>query len=163
MRNLTIRQAVRWFSFGLFTMALAVVQTQAKSDFSGTWKINTSKSDFGPMPPPDSITQKITHADPDIKANVVSTGGPMGDMTYDTAYRTDGKETTNSMGGNEFKSTAKWEGDELVIDTKGKFNDTEFTSTDRWALSSDGKTWTVSRHISSAMGEADMKMVFEKQ
>jgi hypothetical protein len=30
-------------------------------------------------------------------------------------------------------------------------------------LSADGKTLTIARHLSSAMGEADMKTVFEKQ
>ena len=147
----------------ILTMVLGVVLAQAKTDFSGTWKINAAKSDFGPMPPPDSMTEKITHQDPDLKANVATTGGAMGDMTYDVSYSTDGKETTNTVAGNDFKSTAKWEGDDLVIDTKGKFNDTEFSSQDRWALSSDGKTITVTRHVSSAMGDADMKLVFEKQ
>jgi len=147
----------------VLVVAVGVVQAHAKADFSGTWKIDSSKSDFGPMPPPDSVTEKITHQDPDLKANVASTGGAMGDMTYDVNYTTDGKECTNTFAGNEFKSTVKWEGEELVIDTKGKFNDSEFTSKDRWSLSSDGKTLTMARHVSSAMGEADMKMVFVKQ
>jgi hypothetical protein len=159
MRSFSTRQ----MCFVILTMALGVVLAQAKTDFSGTWKINATKSDFGPMPPPDSMTEKITHQDPDLKANVATTGGAMGDMTYDVSYSTDGKETTNTVAGNDFKSSAKWEGDELVIDTKGKFNDNEFTSQDRWALSSDGKTITVTRHVSSAMGDADMKLVFEKQ
>ncbi len=163
MRNLTIRQCIRALAPILLCAAFGLAPALAKSDYSGTWKLNTGKSDFGPMPPPDSVTEKITHQDPDLKANVASTGGPMGDMTYDVTYNTEGKETTNSLGGNDFKSTAKWEGDDLVIDTKGKFNDADVTSKDHWTLSGDGKILTVSRHFSSAMGEADMKMVFEKQ
>jgi hypothetical protein len=163
MRNPTTRQSIKLLSFGLLTIALGLVQAQAKSDFTGTWKINPSKSDFGPMPPPDSVTEKITQQDPDIKANVVTKGGAQGDMTYDVSYNTEGKETTNTVAGNEFKSTAKWDGADLSIDTKGSFSGTEFTSKDRWTLLDDGKTLSVSRHISSAMGDADMKMVFEKQ
>lgn len=163
MPSFYTRRMTKLFSFALLTLALGAVEAQAKSDFSGTWKLNASKSDFGPMPPPDTQTQKITHQDPDLKAKVASTGGPMGDLAYDVSYTTDGKESINTFAGNEFKSTAKWEGDDLVIETKGKFNDNEFTSKDRWTLSSDGKTLTVAQHFSSAMGEADMKMIFEKQ
>jgi hypothetical protein len=50
-----------------------------------------------------------------------------------------------------------------VVETKGSFSGNEFTSKDRWSLSADGKTLNIARHLSSAMGEADMKTVFEKQ
>jgi hypothetical protein len=163
MRSFTTKQTTRLFSLTLLTLALGLVQAQAKTDFSGTWKLNTGKSDFGPMPPPDSMTQKITHQDPSLKANVATTGGPQGDMTYDVSYTTDGKECVNHVADNEFKSTLKWDGDELVVDTKGSFGGNDFTSKDRWTLSADGKTLTRAQHVSSAMGEADMKMVFEKQ
>jgi hypothetical protein len=36
---------------------------RAKPNFSGTWKLNTGKSDFGAMPAPDTRTGKITHED----------------------------------------------------------------------------------------------------
>ena len=163
MPSFSTRPVTSLLSFTLLTVALGVVQAQAKTDFSGTWKLDVSKSEFGPMPPPDSITEKIAHQEPEIKANVASTGGAMGDMTYDVTYTTDGKESTNKFADNEFKSTAKWDGDALVIDTKGKFGDNEFTSQDRWTLDGDGKTLTMSRHVSSAMGDADMKLVFQKQ
>ena len=163
MRSFTNRKSTRLFSLTLLTLALGLVQAQAKTDFSGTWKINMGKSDFGPMPPPDSVTEKITHQDPSLKANVATTGGMQGDMTYDVNYTTDGKECLNKVADNEFKSTLKWDGDELVIETKGSFGGNDFTSKDRWNLSGDGKILTVTRHITSAMGEADMKEVFDKQ
>jgi hypothetical protein len=135
-------KTIRLFSVALFTLALGLVQAQAKSDFSGTWKLNTTKSDFGPLPAPDSLTEKIAHADPSLKVNIAQTGGT-GDRTYDVSYTTDA--------------------DDLSISTKGSFSGTDFTSKDRWNLSADGKTLTITRHITSAMGEADMKEVLEKQ
>ncbi|MFN7997874.1 MAG: hypothetical protein U0Q18_29915 [Bryobacteraceae bacterium] len=146
----------------LLCLGIAVLPAQAKPNFSGTWKVDTSKSDFGPIPGPDSQTDKIEHQDPNLKVNVVSTG-QMGDLNYDLAYTTDGKEVTNTVGGNEFKSTVNWDGDALVVDTKGSFNGTDFTAKDRWAVSEDGKTLTVERHFSSSMGEADQKVVYAKQ
>jgi hypothetical protein len=156
------KSTFRLFSFALLTLALGLVQAQAKSDFSGTWKANATKSDFGPMPPPDSMTEKIVHEDPSFKVNIAQTGGS-GDMTYDQVYTTDGKECVNHMGDNEFKSTLKWDGDDLVADTKGSYEGNEFTAKDRWTLSDGGKTMTVTRHISTSMGEFDMKLVFDKQ
>ena len=163
MRSFSTRQTTRLLSLALLILALGFVQAQAKSDFSGTWKLDTSKSDFGPIPAPDTMTETITHADPSLKANVATTGGPQGDMKYDLSYTTDGKECVNKVGDNEFKSTLTWDGDDLVVNTKGNFGGTDFTSKDRWTLSSDGKTLTVNRHLSSAMGEADVKAVFAKQ
>jgi len=158
MRNLKFRR----FSLALLTLALGLLQAQAKSDFSGTWKMNTAKSDFGPAPAPDSIVMKIAHDDPSLKANVAQTGGS-GDMTYDMVYTTDGKECVNHPGGNEMKSTLKWEGDDLAIDTKGSFNGMDFTAKDHWTLSDGGKTMTIQRHASAAGGEFDMKLVLDKQ
>jgi hypothetical protein len=156
------KPTLRLFSWALLALALGLVQAQAKSDFSGTWKINAGKSEFGPMPPPDSMTQKIVHEDPSLKVNIVQTGGG-GDMTYDMAYTTDGKECVNHLGDNEFKSTLKWDGDDLVTDTKGSFDGNAFTAKDRWTLSDGGKTMTMQRHISTDGGDFDIKLVFEKQ
>ena len=141
---------------------VGLIPALAKSDFSGDWKLNASKTDFGPMPPPDTLTEKVTHEDPNIKMSVAQTGGT-GDIKYDMAYTTDGKESVNHMGDNEFKTTLKWDGDELVGDTKGSFDGNDFTAKDRWALSDGGKTMTVTRHVSMSMGEFDIKLVFDKQ
>lgn len=150
------------FSLALLALALGLVQAQAKSDFSGTWKANAAKSDFGPAPPPDSLVMKVALEDPSLKVNIAQTGGS-GDMTYDMVYTTDGKECVNHPGGNELKSTLKWEGDDLVADTKGSWDGNDFTSKERWTLSDGGKTMTVQRHISTGGGDFDMKLVLEKQ
>lgn len=163
MHSFTTRQATRLFSLTLLTVAIGLIQAQAKTDFSGTWKLNVAKSEFGPIPPPESMIEKIAHQDPSIKASVAATGGPQGDMNYDVAYTTDGKECVNHIGKGELKSILKWDGDDLVVDSTGSFGGNEFTSKGRWSLSSDGKTMTVTQHLSSAMGEADMKTVFDKQ
>jgi hypothetical protein len=161
VRRFTTRNKL--FSLALFVVAFGAAQVQAKTDYTGTWKANINKSDFGALPAPDSQTDVITHKEPDLKVNV-ATSGQMGDMTYDLVFTTDGKECTNDRG-DMFKSTstAKWDGDQLVIDTKGNFNGTDFTSKEKWTLSDDGKTLTLDRHINSAMGEFDQKVLFEKQ
>ncbi|HLY15740.1 MAG TPA: hypothetical protein VKR61_00890 [Bryobacteraceae bacterium] len=158
MRPLTSRI----FCAVLVAAAFAVSAAQAKPNFSGTWKLNVSKSDFGPMPAPDSRTDKITHDDPSLR-DEISQSSQMGDMTSDMKYSTDGKETTNSIAGNEIKTTAKWDGDDLVITGKGSFNGADVTFDSHWSLAADGKTITVKQHVTSPMGEADLKMVMDKQ
>jgi hypothetical protein len=146
----------------LMASALGGLALSAKPNFQGDWKMAAAKSEFGQFPAPSSMTQKVTHEDPVLKASTkMSTDN--GDMEFESNYSTDGKETKNSFGPNEMKSTARWEGDLLVVDTKGQFGDTEVKILDKWELSADGKTLTVNRHFSSAMGEMDQKIVFEKQ
>lgn len=143
--------------FTLFTLSAF-----AKPNFAGDWKMNASKSEFGQFPAPSAMTQKVTHEDPSLKvASKMSTDN--GDMEFESTYTTDGRECTNQFGPNPMKSTLKWDGDTLVIDTKGQFGDNDFTLQDKWDLSTDGKTLTLRRHWASSRGEMDQKIVFEKQ
>jgi hypothetical protein len=144
-------------------LALAALPALAKPNFSGDWKLNASKSSFGPMPAPDSMTIKITHDDPKL-STATKQSSQMGDFDQQATYTTDGKECTNQgFGGSTTKSTVKWDGDTLTIETKGQFGDNEFTMTEKWNLAADGKTLTVARSINSAMGEFQMTVVLDKQ
>jgi len=151
-------------SFAIFAiLALAALPALAKPDFTGDWKLNTSKSTFGDVPGPDSMTIKVAHAEPKLDT-VSKQSGQMGEIEMKGSYTTDGKECLNHMGGdNEIKTTLKWDGDDLVGDSKGSFDGNEFTAKDRWTLSDGGKTMTVTRHISAGGADFDMKFVFEKQ
>ncbi len=163
MRCLTDRRVRHTVPFLVFSALLALaVQVQAKPNFTGSWKLNVAKSDFGPMPAPDKRTDKIAHEEPVVKVST-TTVGQQGEFTYDMAYKTDGSESVNSLRGNEFKSVAKWEGDKLVINTKGSFGGNEFSSKSTWSMSEDGKSFTVESHFTSAMGEADTRQVFDKE
>jgi hypothetical protein len=134
----------------------------AAPNFSGEWKLNVSKSDFGEMPAPASRVDKITHEGINLAVSSKQSR-EQGEFTSESKYTTDGKECTNTMFGNPFKSVLKWEGDTLVINTKGAFQDNEFTVVAKWTLSGDGKTLTINQHFSSSMGEGDSRVVLEKQ
>jgi len=145
-------------------LLLAAIPVLAAPNFSGTWKLNVKKSDFGEMQQmaPDSMTRTITHEDPKLKVHTKQSS-QMGEFETDATYTTDGKECTNEMMGNPVKSTVKWDGDALVIDSKGTFGDNEVTIHQRWVLSADGKTMNVTQKFSSSMGEGEAKLLFEKQ
>jgi hypothetical protein len=142
----------------------AIAGAQNKPNFSGTWKMNATKSDFGAFPGPDSRTDKIDQTDAIVKEGVDAVGGPQGDQKYTLSYNLDGSETVNSPApGLDIKSTAKWDGASLVVNSKLKFQDQDVTIKAVWTLSDDGKTFTQNAHLESAMGEIDQKIIFDKQ
>jgi hypothetical protein len=147
-----------------FLIALPLVSAfaQQKTDFSGTWKLNVGKSDYGALPGPNSRTDVITQKDPAITDHVTSEG-QQGKLDYTANYSSDGKETSNTVGEYVLKSTSKWEGNNLAVKTRLKVNDTDVDVLATWMLAADGKTLTIAVHITSAMGETDQKLIFEKQ
>jgi hypothetical protein len=132
-----------------------------KPDFSGEWKLNVDKSEFGQMPAPSSALLKIAHKEPSLKiTRTIGTGD--GERTTETLYSTDGKEVTVKLpGSNPGKSTAKWAGSTLVIESMTSLNGEEFRVIWKWTLSKDGKTLTTVRTFSR--GEAAQTEVYEKR
>ena len=135
---------------------------QTTADFSGTWKVNLAKSDFGPLPPPESRTDVITQSAAQVK-DAVSSSGPDGKMDLNLTYNLDGSESLNQFRGADVKSTAKWEGSALSIASTLKYQDQDIGLKSTWTLGADGKTLTMTTHITSPMGEADQTMILEKQ
>jgi hypothetical protein len=146
----------------LIALPAAAAFAQQKPDFSGTWKLNVAKSDFGILGGPDSRTDVITHKEPSLTYDVTSEGA-QGKQQYTVKYTTDGKEATNQIGGLEIKSTLKWEGSNLVVSSKFVYNNADVIGQATWALSADGKTLTINVHYTSSLGDADQKVTLEKQ
>jgi hypothetical protein len=134
----------------------------ANPNLTGTWKLNIAKSDFGPVPPPDSRVDTIEDNEPSIKITSVRTGGAMGNGTINTELLTDGRETTSKILGSDAKSTAHWDGGSLKADVKTSMQgqDAEFLNV--YTLAHDGKSLTITSHITGPMGEFDLKLVFDK-
>lgn len=151
----------------LTSFALHTAVGQAKPNFSGTWKINTEKSDpmmggggggggMGMMAAPITITQTETEL-------VVER--TMGEQVVKSTYYLDGRESTNpGMRGSESKSKARWEGTSLVIETTSVMGENTVTSKEVRTLSEDGKTMTVVRTGPGRGGEVTTrKTVYDKQ
>jgi len=144
-----------------FGVVLALAATaQDKPDFSGAWKADIAKSNFGVLPAPQSATLKVEHKEPNFKL-ISTTVGDAGERTYELSFTTDGKECTNFVGNTEIKSVLKWEGAVLVMEHKAAGG--EVTVKDRWTLSEDGKTLTLVRQWSGSQGETTQTLVHERQ
>jgi hypothetical protein len=144
----------------LFAMTLLAAQANAAPNFTGQWKLNLSKSDYGPIQAyaPEFMMRSINHADPVLQISTHSKGA-QGETTTDLKYTTDGQPAENKGS----KGAAKWEGDKLVVDSVREMQGAELKSHDVWALSPDGKTLTVNSHLTAPQGEFDIVFVFDKQ
>ena len=143
-----------------FAMTFLAAQSQAAANFSGEWKLNLAKSDYGPIQQyaPEFMIRTIKHDDPALQISTHQKGA-QGEVTTDLKYTTDGKPAENKGS----KGTAKWDGDKLVVDSVRDFNGSELKNHDVWMLSADGKTMTVNSHLTVPQGEFDLVYVFDKQ
>ena len=141
--------------------AVAVVPAAAKPNFTGEWKIDAAKSDFGQMPAPAVFNRSIKHEDPNLVIDSVQ-AGPQGEVKSHLQYTTDGRESSNTMRGGEVKGICKWDGDTLVISYKRETPQGAISVEERWELAADGKSMTIVSKISGGFGNLETRAVFTK-
>jgi hypothetical protein len=155
---------VKGFLAGILAAAVIVAASplgaQQKPNFSGNWKMNQVKSNFGAVPAPDTFTRKIVHAEPSITIDEEQ-ATPIGLQQTQRKMTTDGKESTFDVGGADVKATANWEGSTLLLVTKVDIASLSYN--DRMSLSPDGKTLTSVVRVDTPQGSVDVTVVFEKQ
>jgi len=153
---------MRRAAFCTAVLALAVTAlafAQAKPDFSGTWTLDPAKSVMGGGPggppggrgPGGPMTVKQT-------ATELARETSRGERTMTMTYKLDGTESTNAMGPMTSKSTASWNGDQLVIKTVRETPNGTMETTETWSLGSGGKELTVV----TASPRGERKMVYTK-
>jgi hypothetical protein len=134
--------------------------SQAKPDFSGTWKLNVKKSDFGTEGGPTSLVVKVEHKNNVFKYVVDGSGGGE-DFHQELEIPIDGKEHPGPEG---FPGTSmmKWDGEVLVLELK--MDDGTVVQQGRMQLSADGKVITRDSHGKSPDGnESKQHEVYDKQ
>jgi len=142
-------------------VAWGLATAETKPNLNGVWKMDPAKSDFGGGPVSESRIDRLTIDGANVKDTITQKLRNTGESTYDMIYTLDGKESSNHVRGNLVKSTARWEGDELVIDSR-VYALRQAQIEDRWALSPDGKTITLKRHMTGARN-ADQTIVLVRQ
>src|SRR5262245_614794 len=139
---------------------------QSKPDFSGTWTMDASKSDPAPQGRGGggggggSVTIKQTGTE-----LAVTSEGRQGPQTM--TYKLDGSPSTNTQMGRggsvEVKSTAKWDGQNLVVESTRDFNGTTITTKEVRHLDSGGKEMVVDTTTTGGPnGEIKRKVVYTK-
>jgi hypothetical protein len=149
-----------FIAIALLAMTFLAAPSQAATNFSGEWKLNLAKSDYGPAPAPEFMTRTIKHDDPVLQMSTHQKGAN-GEATTQLKYTTDGKPVENTTPPS--KGSAKWDGDKLVIDSVRDFQGADLKFHEVWTLSPDGKTLTINNHATVPQGEFDIVLVFDKQ
>jgi hypothetical protein len=145
----------------LSLLTLVSVATAAdKSNFSGEWKMDPAKSNFGQLPPPTSFVRKIQHKDPSLIVIEEQSANGM-QSTTTRSVTTDGKPATLQLNGIAAICSAVWDGSDIVASTAMDAASLKFT--DRMSLSADGKVLTSKVQIATPQGDADLTIVFNRQ
>ena len=151
---------------------IAPVTTNAqsgKANFAGTWTMNAEKSTLpqtgggggGAGGRGGFGGGSFTVAQ---DANTLTQTRETQNGSFATKYTLDGKESVNTFGQGESKSTATWsaDGKSLTVVTKMNFNGTERTTTAVWSLV-DAKTLSIVSTRQGQNGEVKTTMVYDKK
>ncbi len=167
------------------TIVLALIEPQmtnaqaGKTNFSGTWALNTEKSNFGQAqgqgPGGGQRMGMIGGGNFTAKqeANLLTvertrTGRDGETINTTMKYTLDGKESVNESFGGESKSVATWsaDGKTLTIVTTRTFDmggeTREMKTTEEWILT-DAKTLSIIRTSTTPGGDRKMTMVYDKE
>lgn len=143
-------------------LAAPAAPAQEHPDLSGTWVLDTGRSDFGPMPAPASRTDLIEHREPAlvIHRTVMTQNG---EVKASFTYAVDGQPHENASGGQTVTSVLSWEGKTLLMHSTVSTPQGELTLDDRYDLSEDGTTLTIGRTLSVQGQSLSQTMVFTRQ
>ena len=146
----------------IFFFAILPIAAAGKPNFSGTWKMNPAKSDFGKMPIPAKLERVIQHAEPKLAVQSV-TASPQGELRSVSIYTTDDRESVNTVRGVQIKSVVSWVGPTLVVRSTRQVQGVEIGAIEHWSLSPDGKVLTVINKITSPQGVIEATTVMDRQ
>ncbi len=132
-------------------------------NFSGIWKMDLSRSDFGPQTPPQSAEYVVRHVGATVSFNYTQDGKTSRfDLTPDNEER-----ITSTTAETAVWTRSYWSGNVLVIESRerqrfgGKGAGLGWSS--RWSLSPDGKELLIERKIHTPDGDIDQHVVCVKQ
>jgi hypothetical protein len=140
-------------------------------NFSGTWTLDRSESDFsvyGDRPfGRAEIRLGVEHSEPELKIKrAVSVNGR--EEKQELVYYTDGRGETNPalVGVAEVKTKSTWEDKKVVargtLKRKTTQGDANLEFTDTWYVSGDGKTLTEMNVMRTEFGDVELKLVYRR-
>jgi hypothetical protein len=137
-------------------------QLAGAPNFSGEWRLNPAKSEYGSFPAPAEVVRKIRHNEPSLTMTTQQKGA-QGQVSTELTYTTDGKEVVNKLANGESRGSAHWDNGRLVIESTREVQGTPLKSREVWSLSTDERVLTVTTHLTLPQGEFDVRQVFERQ
>jgi hypothetical protein len=147
----------------MFTLA-PDLRAQKRPDFSGTWKLNVAKSDYGDLQGPESRTDVIEQHDGRIREGVTAEGRHRRQQ-YTLSFATAGSETAlppdTRMGVVTILTvSARWQENALAVTQHLKFQGAALIAIHTYLLSDDGNTLTMRLSLNGG-SRADATFIFD--
>lgn len=127
-------------------------------NFSGTWTADLSKSTFRTAPPAAMIT-RIKHEESELEEELVITHADGTESRAVFRCRTDRDPSKTQLNESPIRGAARWEGEELVIETWPQLGPREMHLCDRWFLSTDGRRLIMEHREGDLAGQ---RVVFDR-
>jgi hypothetical protein len=155
----------------MLALSLSLSFAAAKANFTGTWVMDSSKSEGVPTGVEQTMTLTQSE-DKLVLENRIKTA--QGDFTVNDTYMINGKEVefTQKVSDQESKGkrTSKWladgsgfESSEEVTRQAGDGTQVTQQVTRKWVMAADGKTFTVEMSVKGPDGTQQTKRVFVKK
>ena len=143
----------------------------AQTNFSGTWALNESKSNFGHSQFRFAATTIVATQDAAaLSVQNTQPGFDGGEMKTNAKYNLDGSVSSNTgFMDNVSKSTVAWSADKTALSITTTMNfemngeSREFKSTQTWKLSEGGKVLSVESVMPGPDGERKTTAVYDKK
>ena len=133
-------------------------------NFSGIWKMDLEKSDFGPQTPPQTAEYVVRHVGATIAFNYTQDGKTTRvDLTPDNQER-----ITSSTAETAVWTRSYWADNVLVIESRerkrfGTQSNTGVSWTSRWSLAPDRQQLLIERRIHTPDGDIVQHVICDRQ
>ena len=104
-------------------------------------------------PTPKAVLVKIVHSGPELCEEILVTRADGSEERAIFQCWTDGTHDKSLLNGKAVRGGARWEGDELVIESCVRVGTTEMYFCDCWSVSSDGQTLSMEHRKGSLAGQ----------
>jgi len=156
-----MKRALVLIRFIISILMFLPVLSLASPNFSGTWRLDTDRSDLGnkgaaPKAPMKEVIIKIHHTGEQMTVERAT-----GELA---TYRFDGSECVNTLpNGGQSRTKLTWAGDKLLGATVSNVGGAEIKMEDDRSLSGDGKEMTVHLTIHMPNGDRNQTLIYVKQ
>ena len=132
------------------------------TDFSGEWELLPKESSFGFLPPPVSRLDRVAQTGDDL---LVATRqvDDNGDNTVERHLKVDGPPTQIQVLGRDRSISSRWDGTDLVVETRFEVSGRSRLIEDRWSLSTDRERLSIRRRVEQTGGAVRQMLLFSRR